>query len=156
MLYKPCCVLSKATVIHLSLQCTLLVIGVLDLLCVTYVALLFKYGCSQGPNNGPLNKINLIVPILFRSGIQIPTSNLSGSQAITWCVTNWAIQAWIQGWCVHILNCGVLSVEDWAPVPSQTEGTCSLIGVHQGHIMTSSARNVIVIRMYYAKYTINH
>ena len=35
MLYKPCCVLSKATVIHLNLQCTLLVIGVLDLLCVT-------------------------------------------------------------------------------------------------------------------------
>ena len=29
MLYKPCRVLSKTTVIHLNLQCTLLVIGVL-------------------------------------------------------------------------------------------------------------------------------
>ena len=31
----PCRVLSKATVIQLNLQCTLLVIEVLDLLCVT-------------------------------------------------------------------------------------------------------------------------
>ena len=35
--HKPCCVLSKTTVIHLNLQCTLLVIGVLDLLYVTPV-----------------------------------------------------------------------------------------------------------------------
>ena len=42
MHYKPCCVLSKGTVIHLNLQCNLLVIGVLDLLCVNIE---FNNGC---------------------------------------------------------------------------------------------------------------